>query len=93
MALEAGKIQKWKTKLQPISDDNCSDVELVTISLYSTWMVTDFGRDLKGKFIYVIQPVVNQGGDEGVTGMSVFCLTEEELVKYFELKIGDSQNG
>lgn len=90
MVLDPKAISKWSTKLKPVIDESCEAVELVTLSMKHTWIVTDFGRNLQGQFIYIIQPLENPSGmGEGVTGMWVFCLTEEELVKYFELKDGE----
>jgi hypothetical protein len=79
------KISKWETRLTPVIEDNCVGVELEALSSFDTWIVTDFAKNLSGQFFYIIQPLVETQGMEGVTGLRAFSLSEEELMKYFEL--------
>lgn len=79
------KIQKWTTRLKP-RDPESMDVEIATINHYPTWVVTDFGRNLNGEFLYIVQPLQDPSGlGEGVTGMSVYALSESELLSCFDI--------
>jgi hypothetical protein len=86
---QAGSIRKWETRLEAVpllKNEQTSPTQMI-FHLKPTWVVTDFARNLKEEFLYVIQPLENPSEmGEGVTGMTAYCLTEPELLMYFQIK-------
>jgi hypothetical protein len=84
LELEQIEILRTKLKLK-------SDVDLKTLPSHmqmhieDVWVATCFPMNKKEEFLTVVQPLEEVDFRKGVTGLSAYVLTDEELMELFEV--------
>jgi hypothetical protein len=82
---ELNRIKKWHTKLKPKQVK--PDDPFFIMTMKEEWIVTEFVHVLHDDQLrYLVQPLESNGMYEGVTGLWAYVLTEDEMLKYFDIK-------